>query len=152
MGSFLQNIDELKYKKYIKYKFKYLTLKKQIGGAECNKDNSLPEVKEFCKKYTIKSIGARLKYYGQHNDEIPETFVDDFKNIVNDIDISRLVKWLKAIFPHIKIKLGTHITMTGLHRQTPSDDITLSSKFSEIIETILGLKNPFPKTNKTNPK
>jgi len=33
MSSFLQNIDKLKYKKYIKYKFKYLTLKKQIGGG-----------------------------------------------------------------------------------------------------------------------
>jgi hypothetical protein len=110
MSSFLQNIDKLKYKKYIKYKFKYLTLKKQIGGGKVDANRALEihdemsKAKDKAKSYlsdSQKIVGTSLGQYIKSQDNLTDEFVNDFLSYLKFVGWNDLAKWIKIIFSNI---------------------------------------------------
>lgn len=105
MSSFLQNIDKLKYKKYIKYKFKYLTLKKQIGGGKVNANRALEIHDDMAKaKAKAKAHLPLMTSLGTYiaTKKLTNEFVNDFLVYLPYVSWNNLAKWMKIIFPGIK--------------------------------------------------
>ena len=110
MSSFLQNIDKLK---YIKYKFKYLTLKKQIGGmVNANRaleiHDDMAKAKAKAKAYLLLSqrvVRTSLGTYIATKDKLTDEFVNDFLVYLPYVSWNNLAKWMKIIFPNQKTSI-----------------------------------------------
>jgi hypothetical protein len=117
------NKDDIYYKKYLKYKVKYLKLK-QIGGGECLKDTSI-KISELNES----NIGTEYRYLGKKQNKgnliiklteiqddvktfeiISAKAINDTKKILklkNTDDVATDILCKKSILPFVEEKLKT---------------------------------------------